>query len=100
MVLFRVLQENLTNVRRHSGASIVDIGLERSPEAVILEMRDNGHGIAPALLERLRKTTTDTGVDLAGMREEINDLNGEFEMESGSKGTTFRVRVLWLLLRG
>lgn len=90
MVLFRVLQESLTNVHRHSGASIVNIELRRSPEGVIMEVQDNGHGIAP---DRLQKTNTDAGVGLAGMRERINDLNGQFEMESGANGTTLRVRV-------
>jgi two-component system NarL family sensor kinase len=93
MVLFRVLQESLTNVHRHSGASIVNIRLERSVGAVNLEVHDNGHGIAPDLLDRLQKTGTDTGVGLAGMRERINDLNGQLEMESSSSGTTLRVRV-------
>jgi signal transduction histidine kinase len=93
MVLFRVLQESLTNVHRHSGASIVNIRLERSVGAVNFEVHDNGHGIAPDLLDRLQKTGTDTGVGLAGMRERINDLNGQLEMESSSSGTTLRVRV-------
>ena len=93
MVLFRVLQESLTNVHRHSGASIVNIRLERSVGAVNFEVHDNGHGIAPDLLDRLQKTGTDTGVGLAGMRERMNDLNGQLEMESSSSGTTLRVRV-------
>jgi signal transduction histidine kinase len=90
MVLFRVLQESLTNVHRHSGASIVDIEFERNADSVILEVRDNGHGIAPELLDRLRKTTAGSGVGLAGMRERLNELNGQFEVESGSNGTTLR----------
>jgi signal transduction histidine kinase len=93
LVLFRVLQESLTNVHRHSGASVVKIGLERSAEAVRLEVQDNGHGIAPELLNGLRKTNTDTGVGLAGMRERINDLNGQLEIDSTSNGTALRVRV-------
>lgn len=91
MVLFRVLQESLTNVHRHSGASIVDIEIQRSPERVIMEVRDNGQGIAPELLDRLRKTTADSGVGLAGMRERLNELNGQFEVESGSDGAILRV---------
>lgn len=91
MVLFRVLQESLTNVHRHSGASIVDIEIQRGPERVIMEVQDNGHGIAPELLDRLRKTTADSGVGLAGMRERAIELNGQFEVESGSNGTTLCV---------
>ena len=94
MALFRVLQECLTNVHRHSGASMVKIRLEQTAAGeVLLEVRDNGHGIAPELLEHLRKTSMDTGVGLAGMRERLDDVNGVLEMESGSQGTTLRVRV-------
>jgi len=91
MVLFRVLQESLTNVHRHSGASIVEIEIRRSPDRVIMEVQDNGHGIAPELLDRLRKTTGGNGVGLAGMQERLNEWKGQFEIESGSNGTTLRV---------
>lgn len=91
MVLFRVLQESLVNVHRHSGASIVDIALKRNAQTVIMEVHDDGHGIAPELLNRLREANTDGGVGLAGMRERINDLNGCFDIESSSIGTTLRV---------
>jgi signal transduction histidine kinase len=91
MVLFRVLQESLVNVHRHSGASIVDIVLKRRPQVVTMEVHDDGKGIAPELLDRLRKANTDGGVGLAGMRERINDLNGHLDIDSSSRGTTLRV---------
>lgn len=93
MGLFRILQETLTNVHRHSGASIVSVGLEKQLEAVNFEVKDNGHGIAPELLERLQKITMESGVGLAGMRERVSELNGKLEMESNPHGTTVRVRV-------
>ncbi len=68
-----MLQESLTNVHRHSGAFTVNIKLERSVRAVNLEIHDNGHGMAPDLLDRLQKTGTDTGVFLAAMPERINE---------------------------
>jgi signal transduction histidine kinase len=76
MVLFRVLQESLVNVHRHSGASIVDIALKRNAQTVIMEVHDDGHGIAPELLDRLRKANTDGGVGLAGMRQRAWSLKG------------------------
>ena len=91
MVLFRILQESLVNVHRHSGASVVDIALKRNAQTVIMEVHDDGHGIAPELLNRLRKANTDGGVGFAGMRERINELNGRFDIESSSIGTTLRV---------
>ena len=93
MGLFRILQETLTNVHRHSGASVVSVGLEKGLEAVNFEVKDNGHGIAPELMERLQKISTEAGVGLAGMRERVSELNGQLEMESNSHGTTVRVRV-------
>ena len=91
IVLFRVLQESLANVHRHSGASNVNIALKKDAQGVIMEVHDDGHGIAPELLNRLRKANTDGGVGLAGMRERINELNGQFDIESSSRGTTLRV---------
>jgi signal transduction histidine kinase len=93
IVLFRVLQESLSNVHRHSGASLVNIRLARSDESVLLEVQDNGVGMAPALLDSLQNTNIDAGVGLAGMRERTDDLNGQFEMESGPSGTTLRIRI-------
>jgi signal transduction histidine kinase len=93
IVLFRVLQESLTNVHRHSGASIVRVRLERSVGAVSLQVQDNGHGIGPELLSRLQKPNTHTGVGLAGMRERLNDLNGQMEIESSASGTTLHFKV-------
>jgi signal transduction histidine kinase len=91
IVLFRVLQESLTNVHRHSGASLVNIWLARSHESVLLEVQDNGTGMAPDLLDGLQNTNI--GVGLAGMRERTDDLNGQFEMESSPKGTTLRIKI-------
>jgi len=93
MLLFRVLQESLVNVHRHSGASMVDIALKRNPQTLIMEVHDDGRGIAPDPLDRLRRANTDGGVGLAGMRERINDLNGHLDIESSSRGTTLRVRL-------
>jgi signal transduction histidine kinase len=93
MVLFRVLQESLTNVHRHSGARDVNIGLERSADLVQLNVQDNGHGMGEDSSDSLRKTNTNSGVGLAGMRERISDLNGQFEVDSSADGTTLRVKI-------
>ncbi len=93
MVLFRVLQESLTNVHRHSGARDVKIGLARSADLVQLNVQDNGHGMGEGTSDSLRKTNTNSGVGLAGMRERISDLNGQFEMDSSAEGTTLRVKI-------
>ena len=91
--LFRVLQESLTNVHRHSGASEVEIRFQRQAEIVTLEIRDFGHGIPAALMNRLDQLGAETGVGLAGMRERMNELNGKLEIESSDQGTSLKVIV-------
>jgi len=91
--LFRVLQESLTNVHRYSGSPEVSLRFQRQAEAVILEIADSGRGIPLELLNRLREASPETGVGLAGMRERLNDLNGELEIESNDRGTSLRAIV-------
>ena len=88
--LFRVLQESLTNVHRHSGAREVRIFFRRLPNKLILEVRDSGHGIPQERLKRLRQASAETGVGLAGMRERLLEMNGRLEIESDSDGTGMR----------
>lgn len=94
IALFRVLQESLTNVHRHSGASDARIHFQHKGDAVILEIRDFGKGIPE---ERLRLlvggVTAETGVGLAGMRERLHELNGRLDIESDGRGTSMRATV-------
>jgi len=91
--LFRVLQESLTNVHRHSGSLEVSIRFHYQAESVVLEIRDRGRGIPTELLNRLRDARAETGVGLAGMRERLNELNGKLEIESDAHGTRLRAIV-------
>jgi two-component sensor histidine kinase len=93
IALFRVLQESLTNVTRHSGASDVSVCFRRQSEQIVLEIRDNGAGIPPELLNRVREGYAETGVGLAGMRERICELKGKLEIDSNGQGTTMRAIV-------
>jgi two-component system, NarL family, sensor kinase len=88
--LFRVLQESLTNVHRHSGATEVRVCFRRLPNKLILEIRDYGRGIPAERLERLRQASAETGVGLAGMRERLLEMNGRLEIESDGQGTGMR----------
>ena len=93
IALFRVLQESLTNVHRHSGASEVSVCFYHQLKKMVLEIRDDGSGIPAERLARLRETAAETGVGLAGMRERMNELNGKLEIESDGHGTTMRAIV-------
>jgi signal transduction histidine kinase len=90
--LFRVLQESLTNVHRHSGTSEVDVRFWREAQVAILEVRDYGRGIPKELLSR-SGLVRDSGVGLAGMRERMNDLKGDLEIASADPGTGLRAIV-------
>ncbi len=87
IALFRVLQESLTNVHRHSGATEVDICFRREAEAVILQVRDYGRGIPTELINGLGDSVRHSGVGLAGMRERLNELNGRLEIQPADPGT-------------
>jgi signal transduction histidine kinase len=93
LALFRVLQEALTNVHRHSGASAADVLIRRGSEEVILVVRDNGRGMDPDVLNRFRQTGAGTGVGLMSMYERARELGGKIQLESGSTGTTVRITI-------
>jgi two-component system NarL family sensor kinase len=91
--LFRVLQESLTNVHRHSKAERASVCFHHEEDQAILEIRDFGRGIPAERLTRLRETGAETGVGLAGMRERLNELKGKLEIESDGRGTRLRATV-------
>ena len=91
--LFRILQEALTNVHRHSGGSMVRIILQVDAEQVQLQIVDNGKGIPEERLRRLREDDSATGVGLAGMRERVRELGGSLAINSAIPGTTIAVTI-------
>jgi signal transduction histidine kinase len=87
IALLRVVQEGLTNVRKHSGASSVSVELKATPEATELTIRDDGRGFDVRELGQNR-------LGLAGVGERIRMLGGQVEIESSSKkGATLRARL-------
>ena len=91
--LFRILQESLTNVHRHSKAKRASVRYMRHSDKAILEIQDFGCGIAAERLAGLSEVNAETGVGLPGMRERLNELNGWLELESDGHGTTIRAVV-------
>ncbi|WP_239470551.1 ligand-binding sensor domain-containing protein [Archangium violaceum] len=79
IVLFRVIQEAVTNALRHAGARHIDVRLEPAGEAVRLEVRDDGKGFAP---ESVLAGGASRGFGLFGMQERVRDLGGRFEVTS------------------
>jgi signal transduction histidine kinase len=92
VALFRILQESLTNVHRHSGSPTVEVEIEVDAKVVSMAVRDAGRGIPEHLLEQFRESGT-AGIGLAGMRERVADLGGELRVQSNNKGTLLRVEI-------
>ena len=86
LALFRVFQESLTNVHRHSQSTTVHIRLIMDDGRVVLEVSDKGKGIPPA-------SQASEGVGIRGMRERIRHLSGKFEITSTGNGTTVKATV-------
>lgn len=92
LVLFRVLQEALTNVHRHSGASIAKVTLQVDCTELDLQISDNGSGIDEKKLQEVRKSGSSLGVGLTGMRERVRRLGGRLEISSSAAaGTTLKI---------
>src|SRR5215472_9917289 len=90
--LFRILQEALTNVHRHSGSRAVQVRIAIDSDRVILTIRDFGMGVPREVLDRFWKTGN-VGVGLAGIRERLKELDGFLEIESTVDGTLLRATI-------
>lgn len=91
IALFRILQESLTNVHRHSGSSVVEIRLKASGDKAVLTVRDFGRGMPAGFIQGSQPNGDHFGVGLRGMRERVNDLGGNFEIESSDDGVAIVV---------
>jgi PAS domain S-box-containing protein len=84
--LFRLVQESLTNVHRHSESATAKVSVIRSADSIVLEVSDEGKGIPQEKIWEI-ETGSASGVGLSGMRERVRQLGGKFEIRSGGKGT-------------
>jgi two-component system NarL family sensor kinase len=85
IAIFRVVQESLTNIHRHSGSPTATIELTSSPENIQLQIVDDGKGM-PDRASRDSKFVP--GVGIMGMQERMRQFGGTFEILSKGKGTT------------
>jgi two-component system NarL family sensor kinase len=90
IVLFRVLQESLTNITKHAGSATVDVLLQLDQDVISLSVRDYGKGISAERLAKMKGSGSDVGVGIAGMRERLNELGGRLDIESSSAGTLLK----------
>lgn len=87
VAIFRIVQEALANIHRHSDSRSASILLEQEADELRMEIADQGRGIPP---EVLQNTDGRAGIGIASMRERVRQLGGRFDIESNA-GTTIRV---------
>lgn len=85
--IFRVVQESLTNIHRHSGSQVATIRITRSDNHVLVEVEDRGKGIPP------EKRLAIAGVGIRGMRERLRHLGGSLEVDTHGTGTVIVARL-------
>jgi PAS domain S-box-containing protein len=88
LALFRIVQESLTNVHRHSGSPRAKIIISRLPSQLRLKVEDEGRGMTIAPTAHEKNTP---GVGISGMRERVRQLGGQIQIRSGSWGTAVEV---------
>lgn len=85
LMIFRLVQESLTNIYRHSGSKTAEIRIAATSESVSVEIADHGRGMSP---ERLAEVQSQgSGVGIQGMRERVRHFNGQLTVASGDSGT-------------
>lgn len=95
LAVFRIVQETLTNVHRHSGSATAKVSLFRSPQQVRLRVEDRGKGISPAsgIHDNGIKSggPSALGVGISGIRERVRQLGGQMQIRTGQEGTSVEV---------
>ena len=84
--IFRIVQEGLTNIHRHSASPTASIRIGCDADLVRLEIRDHGKGM-PSSMDRNSFGPLKAGVGIQGMRERVRQLGGSFEIETSPDGT-------------
>ncbi len=85
LLIFRLVQESLTNIHRHSGSKTALIRLEREENNVHVEVEDQGKGMSPERLAEIQ--SQGTGVGIRGMQERVRHFRGDLVIESNGSGT-------------
>ncbi|MGC1373847.1 MAG: sensor histidine kinase, partial [Candidatus Sulfotelmatobacter sp.] len=91
LVIFRLVQECLTNIHRHSGSKTAAIRVLNDGDAVRVQVRDEGIGIPPELLAKVQ--AGGSGVGIRGMQERLRQFRGAMEIVSNGSGTSVIARI-------
>lgn len=87
IAIFRIVQECLTNIHRHSGSDSATIVLAKENESLTVQVKDNGKGI-PKEKQRDLLESGRAGIGFGGMRERLRQLHGSLDIQSEGRGTT------------
>jgi PAS domain S-box-containing protein len=87
LALFRIVQESLTNVQRHSGSDSAWVTLSEHEDRAEIRITDGGVGVPADTIEQVKQGKTIEGIGLRGMYERVRELGGQLEIESSGMGT-------------
>ena len=93
IAIFRIVQECLVNIHRHSGGRTAHISLKSTAAGVALTVRDKGRGIARETLDKLESGARHIGVGIGGMRERARQLGGSLQIRGANPGTLIEVNL-------
>jgi two-component system NarL family sensor kinase len=91
ITIFRLVQECLTNIHRHSGSDSAKIAIHEENDSVIIEVKDVGKGIS--LEKQLELSSGRTGVGFRGMRERLRQFGGDLNIQSDNNGTLVKAKL-------
>jgi len=89
--VFRIVQESLTNVYRHSGSKNAQVEIEKQPDHVIVRIRDQGKGIPAEIVSGVGSNLV--GVGISGMRERVKHFGGELQLSRTEPGTLVQAKI-------
>lgn len=87
LALFRVVQESLANIQRHSGSDMAWVTLSEHKENAEVRIVDRGVGVSSEVIDRIKQGKTLQGIGLRGMYERVRELGGQLEIQSSALGT-------------
>jgi signal transduction histidine kinase len=91
--LYRVLQEALNNIQRHSGSDKAEVSVQIDAKCVTLQVKDYGQGIPGDMLIEFNSSGTRAGVGLMSMKERVKEQGGDLEIRSHATGTEILVKI-------
>ena len=91
LAIFRIVQECLTNIHRHSGSDKAEIDIFRENKTIVVRVKDRGKGVSPARLAEIQTSAKSVGI--GGMRERMRLIQGTLNIESNGGGMTVQAEI-------